>query len=156
MTEPQGPTGPPESTDPHESTDPTPTEETMPTPTSASPPESDVVAGAGTTQTDTYGVYQQPTAGEEPQSGQLGTAGHRPTLGDGPTVTYEGPQQPEPPTGPRMRSIAWGLVLALLGVVVIAVGLGVRLDLQLVFIGILAVAGLTLLVGSLVSGSRKR
>ena len=156
MTEPQDPTGPHESTEPPKSTDPTPTEDIMTTPTSASPPESDVVAEAGTTRIDSYDEYQQPTTDEAPPTDLLGTPAARPTLGDGPTVTYQGPQQPEPPTGPRMRSIAWGLVLALLGAVVIAVGLGVRLDLQLVFIGILAVAGLTLLVGSLVSGSRKR
>ncbi len=150
-------TGPTRPTDPNEGTDPTPTEDMMTTPTTSSPPESDTVAQAGSTTpidgTDLVEAHdhrQPPT-----ETGPLGGA-PRPTLGDGPTVAQDSPPQPAPAKGPRMRSIAWGLVLALLGAVVIAVGLGVRLDLELVFIGILAVAGLTLLVGSLVSGTRKR
>src|SRR5699024_4909990 len=62
--------------------------------------------------------------------------------------TYDEVYQ-EPPKGPRMPTVAWGLVLVLLGLVVIAVGLGIDLQLELVFIGILGVAGLTLLVGAL-------
>ena len=137
MTDPTGPH------DGDERPDENPTEETMTTPTTSSPPEGDFFTQMG-----------GPTQTEAPNSEPTGddTAGE---TTDAPTMTYAGPQQPAPPKGPRMRSIAWGLVLALLGAVVIAVGLGVRLDLQLVFIGILAVAGLTLLVGSLVSGSRK-
>src|SRR5699024_10416391 len=63
----------------------------------------------------------------------------------------------EPPKGPKMSTVAWGLVLILLGLVVIAVGLGIDLQLELVFIGILGIAGLTLLVGSFVgAGKRSR
>lgn len=59
--------------------------------------------------------------------------------------------------GPRMSTVAWGLVLVLLGLVVIAVGLGIDLQLELVFIGILGVAGLTLLIGAIVgAGKRER
>lgn len=137
-------------TDPTRAFDPNqrdenPTEEAMTTPTTSSPPEGDFFTQMGaSSQTDTE------TAGPPP-------TGHDPAgqHSDAPAMTYSGPQEPVPPKGPRMRSVAWGLVLALLGAVVIAVGMGVRLDLELVFIGILAVAGLTLLIGALVSGSRK-
>lgn len=127
---------------PHHNPDENPTEEAMTTPTTSSPPEGD--------------FFTQMGAPSQTESTGSGFAG-RETDGaaSAPTMTYAGPQEPAPPKGPRLRSIAWGLVLALLGAVVIAVGVGVRLDLELVFIGILAVAGLTLLIGSLVSGSRK-
>ena len=114
----------------------------MTTPTTSSPPEGD--------------FFTQMGASTQTQSADASPAGTgTDSDSQAPAMTYSGPQEPAPPRGPRMRSVAWGLVLALLGAVVIAVGLGVRLDLELVFIGILAVAGLTLLVGSLVSGSRK-
>lgn len=151
MTEPDRPT------DPDHSHDPTPAEDTMNTPTPSSPAETDIFTQAGTDPQSESAAFA-PSAAEAAGTphGDAAAQTSRPTLGEGPTVSYAGPQQPAAPKGPRMRSIAWGLVLALLGVVVIAVGLGVRLDLELVFIGILAVAGLTLLIGSLVSGSRKQ
>lgn len=68
--------------------------------------------------------------------------------------TYDEVYQ-EPPKGPRMPTVAWGLVLVLLGLVVIAVGLGIDLQLELVFIGILGVAGLTLLVGALIGAGKR-
>ncbi len=116
----------------------------MTTPTTSSPPEGDFFTQMGGPATS------EPVGAESTDARTEGGASGAPTM------TYSGPQEPAPPKGPRMRSVAWGLVLALLGAVVIAVGFGVRLDLELVFIGILAVAGLTLLVGSLVSSSRKR
>ncbi len=143
----------------NDDSDPTPTEDMMRTPTTSSPPETGFFGEPGTGQTHpaaTEPLEPAESAEFAEPTETVSTGAHRPTLGDGPTVTYDGPQQPEPARGPRMRSIAWGLVIALLGVVVIAVGLGVRLDLQLVFIGILAVAGLTLLVGSLLAGGRRR
>ena len=136
------PTGPHENERPDEN----PTEEAMTTPTTSSPPEGDFFTQmGGSTQTETEPVPAPgPAVGDSPAGAT-----------DSTPMTYAGPQEPAPPKGPRMRSVAWGLVLALLGAVVIAVGLGVRLDLELVFIGILAIAGLTLLVGSLVSNGRK-
>ena len=115
----------------------------MTTPTMSSPPEGDFFTQMGGP------AQSEATDGESQHTTPTGAAT------DAPPMTYSGPQEPAPPKGPRMRSVAWGLVLALLGAVVIAVGFGVRLDLELVFIGILAIAGLTLLVGSLVSSSRK-
>ena len=133
-------TDPTEPFRPQHSPDENPTEEEMTTPTTSSPPEGDFFTQMGS-----------PTQTQSTDPGSTGTDSDS----QAPAMTYSGPQEPAPPRGPRMRSVAWGLVLALLGAVVIAVGLGVRLDLELVFIGILAVAGLTLLIGSLVSGSRK-
>ncbi|UFU05663.1 hypothetical protein [Ruania halotolerans] len=74
------------------------------------------------------------------------------------TVSYGGASDPSAQTrrGPRMRSVVWGLVLILLGAVVIAVGLGARLDPTAVTIGILAIAGATLLVGALISAAKGR
>lgn len=59
---------------------------------------------------------------------------------------------------PRVRSgtVVAGLVLLLLGTAVTAVGLGVRLDLQAVLIGLLLVAGTALLVGAALSARRGR
>ena len=115
----------------------------MTTPTMSSPPEGDFFTQMGGP------AQSEATDAESQHTTPTGAAT------DAPPMTYSGPQEPAPPKGPRMRSVAWGLVLALLGAVVIAVGFGVRLDLELVFIGILAIAGLTLLVGSLVSSGRK-
>ncbi len=73
------------------------------------------------------------------------------------TIEYNGAATPEPAReGTRLRTVVWGLVLILLGAVVIAIGLGARLDPATVFIGILAIAGATLLVGALVSAARGR
>ena len=136
-------TDPTRPDDANERPDENPTEEAMTTPTMSSPPEGDFFTQMGGP------AQSEATDGESQHTTPTGAAT------DAPPMTYSGPQEPAPPKGPRMRSVAWGLVLALLGAVVIAVGFGVRLDLELVFIGILAIAGLTLLVGSLVSSSRK-
>ncbi|SED65455.1 hypothetical protein [Ruania alba] len=74
------------------------------------------------------------------------------------SVSYGGAADPAQPQerGPRLRTVVWGLVLILLGAVVIAIGMGVQLDPTVVFIGILAIAGATLLIGALVSAARGR
>lgn len=71
------------------------------------------------------------------------------------TGTGPGVSQSPAAKGPRMSTVVWGLVLTLLGLVVIAVGLGVDLQLEFVFIGILGLAGLTLLIGA-IAGAGKR
>lgn len=73
---------------------------------------------------------------------------------------------PAPSTGtpagttpePRLRvgTVVWGLVLALLGVGVTAVGAGAALDLQAALIVLLVVAGTALLVGAFVTARRAR
>lgn len=64
----------------------------------------------------------------------------------------------EPVTPPRRRlrvgTVVWGLVIAAIGVGLLAWAAGVAIDLQLAMIVLLAVAGTALLVGSIVSGAR--
>jgi len=58
----------------------------------------------------------------------------------------EYPAQPEPSTAPRIATIIWGALLLLLGLAVIGIGVGLRVDLQAALIVILALAGVALLV----------
>ncbi|MBK5250010.1 MAG: hypothetical protein JJE50_11395 [Actinomycetales bacterium] len=60
------------------------------------------------------------------------------------------------PTGPRVGTIVWGLILALIGVGAVAVGAGVQLDLQAALIALLVVAGISLLVGAIATSARQR
>lgn len=53
-------------------------------------------------------------------------------------------------TGPRVGTIVWGVILVLLGLGVAGVGLGLSIDLQAALIGLLALAGVGLLVKALV------
>lgn len=55
----------------------------------------------------------------------------------------------------RVGTVVWGLVLALAGAAVLAWGQGLRFDVQLAAIGVLAAAG-ALLVVSAVTRSKKR
>lgn len=57
---------------------------------------------------------------------------------------------PAAPTGPRTGTIVWGVVLALLGLGCLAIGYGLRVDLQLSLIVVLAVGGIALLIKALV------
>ncbi|GAA3804852.1 hypothetical protein [Cellulomonas soli] len=54
----------------------------------------------------------------------------------------------------RIGTVVWGLVIAALGVGVLAYATGHTIDTQLALIVLLTVAGLTLLVGSLVGSAR--
>lgn len=56
----------------------------------------------------------------------------------------------------RVGTVVWGLVLALLGVGVTAVGAGAALDLQAALIVLLVAAGTALLVGAFVTAKRAR
>lgn len=95
-------------------------------------------------------------------SGQA--AGAVPPVGPSASATPSAPASPVapagPPTpgrrGPRVSTIVWGFVLVAFGVVVLAAALGARVDLGLATIVVLAAAGLTLVVGSIVSGARRR
>ncbi|WP_264032048.1 hypothetical protein [Cellulosimicrobium sp. SH8] len=93
------------------------------------------------------------------------TAGAVPPVG--PSVPPTSPTAPVSPTvpaeplsparrGPRVSTIVWGFVIVAFGVVVLAAALGARVDLGLATIVVLAAAGLTLVVGSIVSGARRR
>ena len=80
-----------------------------------------------------------------------------PTAPTAPTVPFA-PAEPQAPgrRGPRVATIVWGFVIVAFGVVVLAAALGARVDLGLATIVVLAAAGLTLVVGSIVSGARRR
>ncbi|WP_421734633.1 hypothetical protein [Cellulomonas sp.] len=77
-----------------------------------------------------------------------------------PYVAAALPSEPEPApvVTPRRRlrvgTVVWGLVIAAIGVGLLAWAAGVEIDLQLAMIVLLAVAGTALLVGSIVSGAR--
>jgi len=57
---------------------------------------------------------------------------------------------------PRVGTVVWGLVLAVIGVGVIAAAAGARFDVELVSITLLALAGVGLLVGSIATSMRRR
>jgi hypothetical protein len=59
---------------------------------------------------------------------------------------------------PRLRvgTAVWGLVIAAIGVGVVALASGAVFDLQLALIALLGVAGVAMLVGSIASGVRRR
>ena len=58
--------------------------------------------------------------------------------------------------GIRVGTVVWGLVLAAVGIGLLAVASGVVFDIELALIGLVAAAGVALLVGSVVSGARQR
>ena len=66
--------------------------------------------------------------------------------------------EPGPADPPRRRlrvgTVVWGLVIAAIGVGLLAWAAGFAIDVQLAMIVLLAVAGTALLVGSIVSGAR--
>lgn len=61
-----------------------------------------------------------------------------------------------PERGPRVGTVVWGLVLAVLGVGVLAWAGGRHIDVDVAAIVLVAGAGVALLVGSIVSGARRR
>jgi len=72
------------------------------------------------------------------------------------TPSPQGPAaKPARPTL-RVGTVVWGLVLAVIGAGVIAVAAGARFDLQLAFIGLLALGGIGLLAGSIATSVRHR
>jgi hypothetical protein len=72
-----------------------------------------------------------------------------------PAAAYS-PGSPAPRERTRVGTIVWGLVLVLLGVAVVAIGLGFELDLEVFLIGLLGIAGVGLLVGTAISALRGR
>ena len=72
-----------------------------------------------------------------------------------PTETARPVEPAQEERRPRVGTIVWGLVLAAIGVGLLAAALGVAFDVELAFIVLVAAAGVLLLVGS-VAGSRRR
>jgi hypothetical protein len=56
----------------------------------------------------------------------------------------------------RIGTIVWGLVIAAIGVLVLALAAGATIDSGLAVIGLLAGSGVALLIGALVSAARRR
>lgn len=63
---------------------------------------------------------------------------------------------PHQDRGPRVGTVVWGLVVAAIGVGLLAVALGVVFDVELAFIVLVAAAGVLLLVGSVFGARRRR
>ncbi|MET7134228.1 hypothetical protein MT994_08935 [Cellulosimicrobium sp. MI9406] len=111
-------------------------------PSADAPPVGAPPVGAPSTGAPLYGAA--PTAsGADPSS-----TGGAPGAGADPG--------PLPRRGPRVATIVWGFVIVAFAVVVLAAALGARVDLGLATIVVLAAAGVTLVVGSIVSGARRR
>ena len=71
-----------------------------------------------------------------------------------PTPVAEAAPADPPRRRLRVGTVVWGLVIAAIGVGLLAWAAGFAIDLQLAMIVLLAVAGTALLVGSIVSGAR--
>ena len=69
-----------------------------------------------------------------------------------PVGTGNGPARPPV----RIGTIVWGLVIAAIGVLVLALAAGATIDSGLAVIGLLAGSGIALLIGALVSAARRR
>ncbi|AEG43530.1 hypothetical protein [Isoptericola variabilis] len=59
-------------------------------------------------------------------------------------------------TGPRTGTVVWGFLVMAVGVGVLAQAAGARIDVELAAIVLLGVAGALLVLGSVVSGVRRR
>lgn len=90
-------------------------------------------------------THDQPTD----QSGQVGSG----QLDPGQATTVD---RPTPARGVRVGTVVWGLVLAAIGVGLIAFASGVSFDVELAVILLVAAAGVALLVGSLATATRRR
>jgi len=120
-----------------------------------------------------------PSAGPRPETTRpdatpAGPPPHATPAGPPPGATPAGPppaapqQQapytvPAPPvapvptaSGPRAGTVIWGLIVVAVGAAVLAGAVGLHIDFQLAFIGLLAVAGVGLLISSLVNAARRR
>lgn len=111
-----------------------------------------------------------------PRYGDTGTRSGDPA---GPTDTTHAPAAASPPSppapssppattsapapvpvpedrGPRSGTVVWGLIVAVVGVGILAVAAGARIDVQLALIVLLAAAGVALLVGSVLTAARRK
>ena len=93
-------------------------------------------------------------AGDEPASSPTtpwpGTAEMKPVVGTAPG------RADRPRSRLRVGTVVWGLVIAAIGVGVVATAAGAVFDLQLALIALLAVAGVAMLGGSIAVTARHR
>ncbi|MCU1431416.1 MAG: hypothetical protein JWP95_521 [Actinotalea sp.] len=138
----------PETHDPHRPdgiagpADPTP-EDTMDDPTTHSTPGL-LTDDRQAEDRDLFGDRDTTDDGSSPATTAPGTGG-------GATAVAGA----EAPRGVRVGTVVWGLVIAAIGVGLIAVASGVLFDVELAFIGLIAAAGIALLVGSVVNATRR-
>ena len=99
-----------------------------------------------------------PPDGREPAgpAGGAPPAGGSSTAADRPHADPWTANVPPAPRGPRVATVVWGFVIVALGAVVLAVALGAQVDLGLAAIAVLAVAGVTLVIGSIAASARRR
>jgi hypothetical protein len=75
------------------------------------------------------------------------------------TATDDAPTLPattqRTPRAPRVGTVVWGLVIAAIGVGILALAAGLVFDVELALIALVAAAGAALLVGSLITGVRR-
>ncbi len=79
-----------------------------------------------------------------------------PATASDPPVAAQAAEVERPERGPRVGTVVWGLVLAVLGVGVLAWAGGRRIDVDVAAIVLVAGAGVALLIGSIISGTRRR
>lgn len=119
----------------------TTTEDRMDTERVAAP-----VTGTTTAATADW-TAQATTAPERQTSGSGSTAAPAPAVWSATTTEAR---------GVRVGTVVWGLVIAAIGVGLLAFASGVTFDVELALIGLVAAAGVALLVGSLVTGMKRR
>lgn len=95
-------------------------------------------------------TQQLPTSGDEPAGTPAGTPISTPV--DAPVTSPV--ERPRPRL--RVATAVWGLVLAAIGVGVVALASGAVFDLQLALIALLAVAGVAMLGGSIAAAAKRR
>lgn len=131
----------------------TPTESTMSDQTSGRDTSTTPALGTGDGAT-AYGTTASGTASGTTEYGSTepGGTGHSTSdrTADGVSAS------PAPPRGPRVGTAVWGLVVAAVGVGLLALGLGAEFDVELAVIALVAAAGVALLIGSVAAGARRR
>lgn len=139
--------------------DPTPMEDPMTDNRPTDPVGTDDGAeDLGTTETATTEVFATTDTGPgtaDAGSAPQGLPSDAATVHPAPAPT-PAPPAPRQDRGPRVGTVVWGLVIAAIGVGLLAVALGVVFDVELAFIVLVAAAGVLLLVGSVFGARRRR
>ncbi|HEY3436363.1 MAG TPA: hypothetical protein VGK35_01630 [Actinotalea sp.] len=108
----------------------------------------------GDTTADTSATEDSMDTQTFPTTQPVPTAPAAPTAGSAPDAPA--PWEPAEPRGVRVGTVVWGLVVAAIGLGLLAYAIGVAFDVQLAVIVLVAAAGVALLVGSLVTSTRRR
>lgn len=126
--------------DPTEKIPTSPTDPTVPT-------GPDLLTGSATYPTDTYPTDTYPAATSAGDAAPaVPAAAPAPAPLPAPTPTTR---------GIRVGTLVWGMVLAAVGVGVLALSAGYTLDVELAMIVLLGAAGAVMLVGSILKGRRR-